>query len=145
MTIPIDHFNGTNGSAMFNVRYLYDLQFVNNDTKDTTPIFFYTGNEAPITAFYGVTGFMRETLAKKFKAAILYVEHRYYGTSLPGDDLTVALSQQWSKYLNVEQAMRDFVDVLSAFKTNNTLSGPTITFGGSYGGMLAAWMRMKYP
>jgi len=45
--------------------------------------------------------------------------------------------------------MWDFVDLLNELKSN--ASAPelndraTILFGGSYGGMLASWMRMKYP
>ena len=40
----------------------------------------------------------------------------------------------------------DFGDLIKSIKTNYTANGrPVIAFGGSYGGMLAAWMRMKYP
>lgn len=58
-------------------------------------------------------------------------------------------------YLTSEQALADFVDVIYHVKQNMThkkkkinhekRSSPVIAFGGSYGGMLAAWMRMKYP
>jgi lysosomal Pro-X carboxypeptidase len=43
--------------------------------------------------------------------------------------------------------MMDFVDLQAYLKSNNTeLQGrATILFGGSYGGMLSSWMRMKYP
>lgn len=60
-------------------------------------------------------------------------------------------------YLNSQQALADFVDVINHIKLKIKLtnpskskeshknSNPVIAFGGSYGGMLAAWMRMKYP
>ena len=44
--------------------------------------------------------------------------------------------------------MADYAVCLSDLKKNYTLSNtknPIIAFGGSYGGMLAAYMRFKYP
>lgn len=40
----------------------------------------------------------------------------------------------------------DYVLLLKKIKTDyNAEDKAVIAFGGSYGGMLAAWMRMKYP
>lgn len=41
----------------------------------------------------------------------------------------------------------DYVKLIKSFKANNTnyANSPVYAFGGSYGGMLAAWFRMKYP
>lgn len=41
--------------------------------------------------------------------------------------------------------MMDFVEFIQFIKKTYCQDCPVIVFGGSYGGMLAAWMRMKYP
>jgi lysosomal Pro-X carboxypeptidase len=49
-------------------------------------------------------------------------------------------------YLSVEQALADYAHLLTEFKVrNNATASPVISFGGSYGGMLTAWFRIKYP
>lgn len=58
-------------------------------------------------------------------------------------------------YLMSEQVLADFVDVIRHVKVHENKQSnynfikdrknPVIAFGGSYGGMLSAWMRMKYP
>ena len=52
--------------------------------------------------------------------------------------------------LSVEQTMADFVYFLKFFQREiiqcqPETCPPIIAFGGSYGGMLAAYMRMKFP
>ncbi len=48
--------------------------------------------------------------------------------------------------LTVEQAMLDYVELIKMIKETKGLENrAVIVGGGSYGGMLAAWLRMKYP
>eukprot|EP01064_Diplonema_japonicum_P037586 TRINITY_DN8842_c0_g1_i1.p1 TRINITY_DN8842_c0_g1~~TRINITY_DN8842_c0_g1_i1.p1 ORF type:complete len:499 (+),score=92.10 TRINITY_DN8842_c0_g1_i1:48-1499(+) len=107
------------------------------------PIFFYCGNEADVTLYVEHTGLMWEN-RKRFKALLVFAEHRYYGESLPfGNN---SFTKENIGYLNHEQALADYADLLRKFKiSHKTESSKVIAFGGSYGGMLAAWMRMKYP
>ena len=113
--VPVDHFdNRVSNTALFPMKYLIDEQYY--DPNDPNPcILFYAGNEAPINAFWVNTGFIRTDLAKALKCSVIYAEHRYYGTSWPfGDDKTSQLPQN-TKYLSVEQTLRDYVNLLDFY------------------------------
>lgn len=126
----------------FNLRYLI------NDTywKENGPIFLYTGNEGDITTFAQNTGFMWE-IAPEFGALLVFAEHRYYGTSLPYGNKSYTDSK-YLGYLTSTQALSDYVLLINQIqetKKEKRHRNPVIAFGGSYGGMLAAWIRLKYP
>lgn len=74
--------------------------------------------------------------------SIVFAEHRYYGESLPFGNKSFDAPER-SGYLTSEQALADYADLLA--NKVNTKRRPVIAFGGSYGGMLAAWIRIKYP
>lgn len=120
-------------------RYLFNETFALD--KKHSPIFFYAGNEGDIELFAENTGFQWE-LAADQKAVVVFAEHRYYGKSLPFGNDSFKSAQHFG-YLTAEQALADYaylIDFLTGGKKR-----PVIVFGGSYGGMLAAWFRMKYP
>ncbi|KAL1475442.1 hypothetical protein MTO96_019648 [Rhipicephalus appendiculatus] len=50
-------------------------------------------------------------------------------------------------YLSSEQAMADYAELLTWLKNNleGAKNSRVVAFGGSYGAMLAALMRVKYP
>jgi hypothetical protein len=123
------------------MRYFIDET---NVAGNDAPILFYCGNEGALESFYANSGYMTITLAKEMKALVLLGEHRYYGKSKPyGDDSFNATN---IKYLTVDQTMMDYVKLIKSIKSQDKYkNSPVIAFGGSYGGMLAAWMRMKYP
>ncbi|GMS89002.1 hypothetical protein PENTCL1PPCAC_11177, partial [Pristionchus entomophagus] len=147
----LDNFDFTNVDT-FNIRYLVNM----DSYKDGGPIFFYTGNEGVIEEFANATGLMWD-LAPNFNAAVILAEHRYYGKSQPfgpvDGDQSYASAEKLA-YLSSEQALADYAALLGWLKSTEvdkkrpvTFSTETkvIAFGGSYGGMLSAWFRMKYP
>lgn len=76
---------------------------------------------------------------------MMYVK-RYYGKTLPFGDSSFDLDKV--VYLNVEQTLADYAVLLRQLKKDYNLTdskNPIIAFGGSYGGILAAYMRFKYP
>lgn len=77
---------------------------------------------------------------------LVFAEHRYYGKSLPfGKETWSNLTSDRLDYLSSEQALADYAVLLNSLKGNLSTSAPVVTFGGSYGGMLSAWFRQKYP
>ncbi|KAF5927066.1 hypothetical protein HPG69_018332 [Diceros bicornis minor] len=137
----VNHF-GFNTDKTFKQRYLIaDKHW----RKDGGSILFYTGNEGDIIWFCNNTGFMWD-VAEELKAMLVFAEHRYYGESLPFGANSLKDSTHLN-FLTSEQALADFAELIKHLK--RTIPGaknqPVIALGGSYGGMLAAWFRMKYP
>lgn len=139
--MPIDHFAYADNRT-FRLRYLLNVDYF----VPQGPILFYTGNEGSIDGFALNTGFMWD-LAPQLSAALVFAEHRYYGKTKPfGNNSFTSVTNLG--YLSSEQALADFAKLI-IFLKNQKLKGamnsPVIAFGGSYGGMLAAWLRIKYP
>lgn len=81
-------------------------------------------------------------LANKFQALIVFAEHRYFGESIP--DLKKI--PNCISYLSSEEALADYASLSNQIRRSWGADGSAIiAFGGSYGGMLAAWMRILYP
>ncbi|KAB5547550.1 hypothetical protein DKX38_010956 [Salix brachista] len=123
----------------------------------------------------GIVNDYISVLAKKFGAAVVSLEHRYYGRSLPFESTTT----ENLRYLSSKQALFDlavfrqyyqascramsstyslhqilvivFIVALHMqeslnLKLNRTsVENPWFVFGGSYAGALSAWFRLKFP
>ncbi|KAL8040791.1 hypothetical protein ABFX02_10G122200 [Erythranthe guttata] len=137
----LDHFTFLPQSyRIFNQKYLINRDF----WQKGAPIFVYTGNEGDIDWFAANTGFLFD-VAPRFRALLVFIEHRYYGESKPFGKDSYKSAKKLG-YLNSQQALADFALLIRSLKHNlSSDSSPVVVFGGSYGGMLAAWFRLKYP
>ncbi|KGN60732.1 lysosomal Pro-X carboxypeptidase [Cucumis sativus] len=137
----LDHFTFTpKSSKIFYQKYLINEEYWRNGA----PIFVYTGNEGDIEWFAANTGFLPD-IAPEFHALLVFIEHRFYGESTPfGNDSYN--SAETLGYLTSQQALADYAVLIRSLKQNlSSEASPVVVFGGSYGGMLAAWFRLKYP
>ncbi|KAM7524095.1 hypothetical protein LguiA_013997 [Lonicera macranthoides] len=78
-----------------------------------------------------------QVLAKKFGAAVVSLEHRYYGKSSPFKSLTT----ENLKFLSSKQAL----GALNLKLNRSNAENPWFVFGVSYPGALSAWFRLKFP
>ncbi|XAR60058.1 Lysosomal Pro-Xaa carboxypeptidase, partial [Bertholletia excelsa] len=142
----LDHFNYKPESyATFKQRYVINSKYWGG-ADASAPILAYLGAEAPLDGDLTGIGFLTDN-APQFKALLVYIEHRFYGESIPFGTLQEALKNQSLRgYFNSAQAIADYAEVLLYLKEKfSAQTSPIIVIGGSYGGMLASWFRLKYP
>lgn len=101
----------------------------------------------------GATGYLQNiTLpgyyAQQLKGAVILLEHRYWGESIPVETLTAETLQ----YLNLPNSVSDLTyfakNVDCQFcegSTCNSDENPWVLMGGSYSGALAAWTSQLDP
>ena len=130
----IDHNNYYSGA--FSQRFFVDERYsLSNDS----PVFFYICGEAACTK-RNLSGSIR-SLARKYHAKLVALEHRYYGMSVPGKNL----STENLKHLKTEFALKDLKRFQEELVLSRNWTGKWIAFGGSYPGSLSAYYRLKYP
>lgn len=137
----LDHFSPYD-HRQFRQRY---YEFLDYFRAPDGPIFLVIGGEATCN---GIVNDYIGVLAKKFGAAVVSLEHRYYGESTPFD----TFSTENLKYLSSKQALFDlavfrqyYQDSLNAKLNRSGVENPWFFFGGSYSGALSAWFRLKFP
>ncbi|KAK6163445.1 hypothetical protein DH2020_000309 [Rehmannia glutinosa] len=136
-TQTLDHFNyGPHSYATFEQKYV--VNFKNwGGPNSSSPIFAYLGAEAPL---HVDVGFITDN-APSFKALAVYIEHRFYGKSIPfGSSMEKAMKNKTLRgYFNSAQAIADYAEVLLHVKHKfGAHKSPIIVIGGSYGGSALA-------
>ena len=153
---PVDQFGAD--PRRFAQRYL-----VNDSAFAGGPLVVYAGNEGPVDFFADHIGRAWQ-LAAALQGVVVFLEHRYFGASIPcpvaggvaqteGNRTTfwAAASPRGPtsacpQYLDVTQALADYAAIVAHLRSAvyPSASG-AVAIGGSYGGLLAGWLRGRYP
>jgi hypothetical protein len=140
----IDHSDPSLGT--FEQFYYYDTTYWKGPGS---PVILFTPGEVNATRYYSYLGTNRTTgvLAQQIGAAVIVLEHRYWGTSTPYTDLKT----ENMKYLTLENAIKDMnyfanqVQLPFAHDGSNAKDVAWVTMGGSYSGALSAWIASVEP
>lgn len=133
----IDHFGALPGGA-FSQRYWVDSQYASQSAD--APVLYHICGEGDAEQGY----FLDDNAlawAKTLGAHVVFLEHRYYGQSLPFGDL----STDHLKYLTLDNVIEDLAAFQKWMAATQGWKGKWITLGGSYSGTLSAIYRQKHP
>ncbi|TVU32048.1 hypothetical protein EJB05_23764 [Eragrostis curvula] len=141
MSQRLDHFSPTD-HRRFKLRY---FEFLDYHRSPGGPVFLRICGEFECD---GIPNDYLAVLAKKFGAAVVTAEHRYYGKSSPFKRLTT----HNLRFLSSKQALFDlavfrqyYQESLNARYNRTGADNPWFVFGISYAGALSAWFRLKFP
>ncbi|XP_010497694.1 PREDICTED: lysosomal Pro-X carboxypeptidase-like, partial [Camelina sativa] len=80
--------------------------------KANAPILAFLGEESSLDSDLSAVGFLRDN-GPRFKALLVYIEHRYYGKTMPFGSAEEALKNASTLgYLNAAQALADYATIL---------------------------------
>ena len=135
--LRVDHFNPLDRRT-FDGRYFHNSEFF----LPGGPIFIYVSSGFEVYDDFLARGNIYE-LAEDTRGHLFALEHRYYGTSRPTADTSVA-NLQW---LTIHQTLADIAQFINFIRENyyGAQNSRVILWGRNYGGSLAVWMRQKYP
>jgi hypothetical protein len=142
---PIDHKNPELGN--FSQFYYWSDEFYKGPGS---PVILFTPGEANVTGYNTYLGVNRTTgvIAQEIGAAVIVIEHRYWGVSSPYANLSTKNLQ----YLTLENSIADLVNFAKNAELPFDLSGssqaakaPWVLVGGSYSGALSAWVESTSP
>ncbi|XP_053690988.1 putative serine protease K12H4.7 [Sabethes cyaneus] len=133
----VDHFNPQN-------RATFEFGYFSNDEyyQAGGPIFIFLGGHWPLEQYFIEHGHFHD-IANYENAWLFTNEHRYYGDSVPTEDLSVENLQ----FLTVEQALVDVAEWIIHLRRNvvRDEQARVILAGTGYAGAIATWMRHRYP
>jgi len=132
----LDHFGGPTGQT-FEQRYWYDSEFASGPDA---PVIYHICGEMDVDQSYFLND-SANVWAKKLGARLVYLEHRYYGKSLPFPDL----ASDHMQYLTLQNAIEDLATFQKWISTQQGWTGKWISVGGSYSGTLSAIYRQQHP
>ena len=143
----VNHFNGD--KSTWSNRYYKSTNYFKGPGH---PIFMIVGGEGALDSGM-LYPFITQHLAPKFGAAVIEIEHRFYGPYQPimGRDATTA---ELIELLTPQQAMADMVRLTQSFKDELNCAQydrtskkycAVVSVGGSYPGFLSAMFRLSYP
>ncbi|KAF2458399.1 serine carboxypeptidase S28-domain-containing protein [Lineolata rhizophorae] len=149
LSVPIDHFHNStlyapHSNGTFPLRYWYSAAHY---APGGPVIVLCSGETSGVNRLPFLYKGIVYQLAKATGGLGVILEHRYYGTSFPVDDLTT----ESLRFLTTEQALADtdyfarnvvFEDVDADLSPE---SAPWIMYGGSYAGAFVAFLRVLYP
>lgn len=141
----IDHKNP--GLGTFSQFYYWSSEFW---AGPGSPVILFTPGEINVTGYQSYVTLNRTTgvLASEIGAAVIVLEHRYWGNSSPYPELTTKNLQ----YLTLENSISDLTNFAQSSRlpfdrkrTSRPTKAPWLLMGGSYSGALAAWTASTNP